>query len=279
MLAITGSNGFVGSFFLQHLAENGVPATRIERGMAPPAGASAVIHIGGLAHSNATPQEFMDANYHATMKLAQEALDRGVGRFVFVSTINVVAGHENTVLAPDLPYKPLSEYGISKARAEEELRALQGMDVVILRPPLVFGPNVKGNLRTLMKICATGMPLPFGSVNNRRSMIGVSNLCEAMRFLATAPAEAVAGRVFHVAEAQPFALSRIIATCRKAMGKPPRLFSLPPALLDATLRRLGKAKLADQLFQDLVVDDSSLVDAGWARMNTSLKDMESMARS
>lgn len=279
MIAITGSNGFVGSGFVRHMAASGTPVAAIARGMAPPAGTRILVHIGGLAHSNATMREFMQANHQATMTLARQALDIGVERFVFISSINVVAGHEDTVLTPELPIKPLSDYGVSKAEAERGLLALEGIEVVILRPPLVFGPAVKGNLRTLMKICATGAPLPFASVRNRRSMIGISNLCEAMRFLATADAARVAGRVFHVAEAEPVSLSGIIAVCREAMGKPVRLLPFPPALLDASLRLIGRGKLADQLFRDLLVDDASLVDAGWMRKDSALEDMRGMART
>jgi UDP-glucose 4-epimerase len=217
------------------------------------------------------------ANRDHALATAEAARAAGVGRFVFVSTINVVAGHRDTVLSPALAPLPLSDYGRAKAEAEVALLAMDGIEMVVLRPPLVFGPGAPGNLRALMRLCASGVPLPFGCVRNRRSMIGVTNLCGALFFLAGASRWQVAGRVFHIAEDEPFSLSAIVAECRAAMGLPSRLFCLPPRLLAGVLTLLGRAGMAEQLFGDLLVDDRSLRAAGWHPGDTAARDLSALA--
>jgi UDP-glucose 4-epimerase len=143
----------------------------------------------------------------------------------------------------------------------------------------VFGPHPKGNLARLMRLCASGLPLPFGAVRNRRGMVGVTNLSDALLFLARAEASRVAGRVFHVAETEPYGLAALVAACRAAMGRPPRLFSVPPPLLSFGLRAVGRGAMAEQLLGDLLVDGSQLRDAGWKPRDTAAGDLRAMARS
>lgn len=280
-IAVTGASGFIGSALLPSLRAAGEDAIGIGRNPAMDAlqGADTLVHLAGLADRSATPEAVVAANHDHAVKTALRAREAGIRRLVLVSTIYVVAGHRGTVLAPGLEPRPLSAYGAAKARAETDLLGMEGLEVVVLRPPLVFGPGAKGNLAALMRLCASGAPLPFRSVHNRRSMVGVSNLCDALHFLATSEAPAVSGRIFHVAEDKPFSLARLVADSRAAMGQPPRLLSAPPGLLRSGLSLVGRGHLASQLFDDLIVDDRSLRHAGWTPKQTADDDLADMARA
>lgn len=178
-----------------------------------------------------------------------------------------------------MPHNFRGPYGASKAAAERDLLALEGIEIVVLRPPLTFGEGVKGTLKQLMNVCDTSLPLPFGAVENRRSMVGVSTLRNAAAFLAVANREKVAGRVFHVAEAEPYSLAQIIRHCRGEMGRPERLVSVPPRLIATALNSVGQRAVAEKLLGDLIVDSSSLLAVGWKQPDWATADMMSMVRS
>jgi len=270
-IGVSGTGGFVGRGFVRYLKGTGDEAVAVKRGQPLPK-CDVLVHIAGLAHRHATYAEFMAANRDLTVDLAQSARDLGTTRIVFVSSIASVAGHSDQVLTPDMAFSPLGPYGESKAAAEQALMAMDGLETVVLRPPLVFGPGAKGNFATLIRICASGVPLPFASVHNRRSMVGISNLCSALHFLCRAD---LTGRIFHVREKE-FSLEEIIAICRRSMGLTPRLFPMSPQLIRCALKATGRGHMASQLVDDLIVDDASLREAGW--MPTPTDDMARMAR-
>lgn len=270
-IGVSGSTGFIGSAFVQYLRKTeDEPAIVRRRELFPQC--DVLVHLAGLAHQGASLSEFTRANHDATVALATEAVRHGVKRLVFVSSIAVIAGHNSRLLTAQMAPEPLGNYGISKAHAERSLLEIDGIEVVVLRPPIVFGPGAKGSFATLMKLCSSGIPLPFASVNNQRSMLGISNLCSALHFLCSSDLE---GRVFHAQEGS-FSLNVIIARCRRAMGMSPRLFPAPRSFLYHTLAGLGRRHLASQLFDDLIIDDTALRDAGWRPALTD--DMERMAR-
>lgn len=278
-IAVTGTTGFVGSALVAHLRNRSFDVRAIDRGSEFSfEGIEAVIHIAGLAHRSGrlqpTAEEFDTANHQFTRKLAARAAEADVKRFVFLSSVNVVAGNEG-ILSPEMPFNPLSEYGQSKARAELALREYEQIEPVILRPPLVYGPHPKGNMATLLRMASSPLPLPFASIDNRRTMISISNLVEAIEFATTT--EGLAGRVFHVTDGRDISLREIIATIRAARGQPDRLFPVPPKVLDALLGILGKQKIADQLFGDLIVDGSLLNRAGWLPRHDPSQGLQAMA--
>jgi UDP-glucose 4-epimerase len=140
---------------------------------------------------------------------------------------------------------------------------MTGIEIVIARPVLVYGPGARANLRALMKLCDSAFPLPFGMANNQRSFVSLQNAARALVFLSQAPAEKVAGRVFHLAEPKPRSTRELVSIARRAMGRPTRLVSVPPVLMRLLLTGLGKKGLYEQLFGDLTADTSSLIAAGF----------------
>lgn len=281
-IAVTGSSGFVGSALVPLLAARGdevVPIRHAEP-IPPLAGVDAVAHLGGLAHRTGriapTREEFEQANHAYTQNLATLARDAGVRRFVLVSTVNVVAANPG-MLSPDMPIRPLSPYGESKARAETAVLATPQIGPVVLRPPLVYGAGARANMRGLAKLALTPWPLPFAAVNNRRTMIGLSNLVEAIAFAMTAPG--VEGKIFHVTDGRDLSLAEIVGTVRRSLGRPERLFPFPVGPMRSALKLAGRTQMAEQLFGDLIVDGSALNRAGWTPRHDPEKDLAAMAAS
>lgn len=281
-IGLTGTTGFVGAALTPLLAAHGHEIFPIRN--SEPSNllrdVDTIIHLGGLAHrvgrSAPTPEEFDRANHLYSRELAEHAKGAGVRRFVFISTINVVAKNPG-VLTPDMPINPLSSYGESKARAEAAILGIPEIGPVILRPPLVYGANARANMRDLTKLALTPWPLPFALVNNRRSMVGLSNLIEAIEFAAKTPG--LEGRIFHVTDARDLSLREIIGTIRTSLGRDERLYPFPVWLMKGGLTALGRAHMADQLLGDLIVDGSALNRAGWLPRHDPEKDLAEMAAS
>jgi UDP-glucose 4-epimerase len=267
-IAVTGSSGFVGQAVVQHLRTAGHDVIGVSRKDLPTVDLSpieTIVHCAALAHRKGAGepslQEYDDINHRLTVELANRAKAASVKRIIFISTINVVAGNPGP-LNPRMPYSPTTEYGRTKAAAEQSLLRLTGIESVVLRPPLVFGAGAPGNLRALMKLCALPVPLPFGLVQNVRSLVSIESLARAIDFLASAKSEAVAGRVFHVSD-QPISTSEIVRHARKGMGRDPGLFPVPPLAMRWALKLTQRGSMADQLLGDLVVDSSDLIKLGW----------------
>lgn len=246
-IAVTGSTGFVGSAVVEHVRMLGHEAVRIPRGDVSPTsfhGCRATIHCAAIAHSKAGPAEYEAANHALAVDTARASREAGAARFVFVSTIGVIADNKPPLM-PDMPYAPNGEYAAAKMRAEIDI--LKMPDAVAVRPPLVVGAKAPGSLALLRKLCDTGLPLPFASVRNRRSVIDVNNLAALLARLATG--EDGRTGVVHAVDPEPLSLPQIIL----AMRPEARLFPFPPPLLALALRIAGRRKMAEQLLGDLIV--------------------------
>ncbi|KAB2698070.1 NAD-dependent epimerase/dehydratase family protein [Ochrobactrum sp. Kaboul] len=270
-IVVTGAGGYIGSAVARQLHDEGHQVTSLSRddlADADFAGIETVVHCAALAHRTGAERPDADAfdavNHRLTVELAAKAKLAGVKRFIFVSTIYTIAGNSSP-LTPDMPLSPRADddYGRAKAKAEAALLAMTGIEIVIARPVLVYGPGARANLRALMKLCDSAFPLPFGMANNQRSFVSLQNAARALVFLSQAPAEKVAGRVFHLAEPRPRSTRELVSIARRAMGRPTRLLPLPPVLMRLLLTGLGKKALYEQLFGDLVADTSSLIAAGF----------------
>ena len=250
-VGITGSSGFVGRALVTMLRQRDVPVLEFGRNdLAAPAlgGVDTLIHVAGLAHRSGTGEEFDAANNRLTQRLLDAAIAQQVRRFVFVSSISA-----ETAETP---------YGLSKRNAEQAIAARSHeIETVIVRPPLVYGRGAKANFGRLLRLCDSPLPLPFGAVDNRRSLVGVSNLCDALLFVAAHPE--AAGQVYRVTDGQPLSLAAMIESIRQTLGRPARLVRVPVPLLRATMTAVGQQRLASQLLDDLVVDDSALTALGW----------------
>lgn len=284
-LLITGANGFVGSALRRQAVARDMVVRAAHRGPVsiqddadtvsvgaihahtPWAealqGVRTVLHTAARVHvmdDTATDPltAFRVTNTTGTLHLARQAASAGVRRFVFVSSVKVngestTAGHPFT--AADTP-APQDPYGISKHEAEQGLRQIAvdtGMEVVIVRPPLVYGPGVKANFASLMRAVQRGLPLPLGAVtNNCRSLVALDNLVDLLLTCVDHPA--AANQTFLVSDGEDLSTAALIRRMGQAMGKPARLLPVPTALLTLGAAALGKRDVAQRLLGNLQVD-------------------------
>ncbi len=234
-------------------------------------GVDCVIHLAARVHVMADKisdplAEFRRINRDGTVRLAEQAALSGVRRFIYLSTIKV-----NGEITLDQPFSaderpaPLDPYGISKAETEEQLLALTtktGMEVVIIRPPLVYGPGVQANFLKMMQIVVRGIPLPFGAINNKRSLVSLDNLVDLIITCINHPA--AANQVFLAGDGEDLSTTDLLRRLGMALGKPARLYPSPHWLLELGLKILGKGDMAQRLCGSLQVDISKARDLlGW----------------
>ena len=248
-------------------------------------GAEAVVHLAARAHvtkeTAADPgAEFHRVNAEGTASLAAAAASAGVRRVVFISS-SKVAG-ERTGDRPfneSDPPQPGDAYGISKWDGEKallDIASQSGLEAVILRPPLVYGPGVKGNFLSLLKLCRLAPPLPFAAVNNRRSFIYVGNLADAaVRCLG---AEEAAGETYFVRDGEDMSTPDLIRRLALAMGRPARLFPVPAGVLGLAGLVTGKSAVMARVVGNLQVDDQKIRrQLGWTPPSDVVKGLHETA--
>ena len=285
---VTGANGFVGKPLCAELLQRGYQVSAAMRShgqlsapgetvtvgaidgetdwSASLSGVDAVIHLAARVHVMKDKAadllaEFLKVNLYGTSNLAQQAASAGIKRFVYVSSIKV-NGEQTTVNRPftesDEP-DPQDPYGISKWRAEQDLQRIAhetGLEVVIVRPPLVYGPGVKGNFISLLAAIDRGIPLPLAGANNARSLVYVGNLVDALIACATHPA--AAGQTYLVSDGDDVSTAMLVDMIARSLGRNSRAFNFPPAILRAVATVLGRAEQVDRLFGSLRVNDEKL---------------------
>jgi nucleoside-diphosphate-sugar epimerase len=307
---VTGVTGFVGAVLARHLAGDGTneivaPVRRpLELpGIATPivgeigpatdwrpllTGVEGIVHCAGRAHQMADSANdplaaFRNTNTAGTLALAEAAAMAGVRRFVFVSSVKV-HGEGGTAGRPfsevDHP-APADPYAVSKWEAEQGLTRLavqSGLEVVIIRPPLVYGPDPKANMLRLLRLVERGVPLPFGAVRNRRSMVGLDNLVSA---LATAlDHTAAAGQTYLVSDREDISTPDLIRLLAAAMRRPARLLPLPPMLLRVLGSIAGRSEDLDRLLGSFELDSTRIGnELGWAPPDTLAAGIAGMVKS
>lgn len=296
MILVTGANGFVGAALCRHLEAKGYGVRRALRsapaaGAAPGdyvavgelaaaqdwsaalAGCEAVVHLAARVHvmndGAADPlAEFRRVNVDGTLNLARQAARRGVRRFVFVSSVKVngEATLPGKPFTEEQPAAPQDPYGVSKHEAELGLRALAketGMQVVIVRPPLVYGPGVRANFRALARAVQARLPLPLAWVDNRRSLVGLDNLADFLRVCLEHPA--AAGQTFLVSDGEDLSTPDLVRRMAAAVGRRALLLPVPTALLVGGATLVGKRDVARRLCESLQVSiDKARGLLGWA---------------
>jgi nucleoside-diphosphate-sugar epimerase len=288
-LLITGANGFVGRALCRFAHDAGHNVTAIVRrphSVAPDVrewvhGApdfdgldaawpgdlrvDCVVHLAARVHvmrdESPDPDAAFDAtNVAGTLRVAEAALHQGARRFVYVSSIKAVAeGDAGVPLSERVVPDPQDPYGRSKMRAEQALARFGdsvGLDIVIVRPPLVYGPGVRANFRQMMSAVSRGMPLPLGGIAARRSLVYVDNLADALLRCATDPR--AAGGCFHVADDDPPSVTGLLRMIGDALGRPARLFPVPVGLLRALGKLIGRGPQIDRLTGSLQLDTGRL---------------------
>lgn len=228
------------------------------------AGVETVIHAAARVHvmndRAAEPlAEFREVNVAGTLNLARQAVSSGVKRFIFISSIKV--NGEGTSLGEpytaDTSPAPTDPYGISKLEAEQALLALAaetGMEVVIIRPVLVYGPGVKANFLNMMRWLSKGVPLPLGAIHNKRSLVALDNLVDLIVTCIEHPS--AVNQVFLVSDGEDLSTSELLRRMGRALGKPARLIPIPAGVLEMGARMVGKKTIAQRLCGSLQVDIS-----------------------
>jgi nucleoside-diphosphate-sugar epimerase len=231
-----------------------------------------VIHTAARAHimKDEVPDplaEYRKVNVDGTLNLARQAAEAGVRRFVFISSIKV-NGEQTPVNQPftaEDASAPEDAYGVSKMEAEQGLQALAaetGMEVVIIRPPLVYGPGVKGNFASMIKLVEKGLPLPLGAIHNKRSLVALDNLVGLIITCIDHPA--AANQAFLAGDGEDRSTTELLQGVARAMGKPSRLVPVPAGLLMFGATVLGKKAMAQRLLGSLQVDISKARNLlGW----------------
>ncbi len=250
----------------------------------------AVIHLAARVHvmndNSSNPlSEFRRVNRDATIKLAQQAAKAGVKRLIFLSTIKV--NGEST--SGRLPFSeedvcnPTDPYAISKLEAEQGLMQIArntDMEVVIIRPPLIYGPGVKGNFASMIRWVGRGLPFPFGAVKNRRSLLALENLVSFI--ICSIDHPKAANQVFVLSDGEDISTSELIQKLAHFQGKKAKLFSIPVPWMTFVARMLGKGEVTDRLFGSLQLDSSKArYLLGWSpviSMDEQLKNMHDMER-
>lgn len=293
---ITGASGFVGAAVAARLVQLGCPTTRaaVRRAYTqlPPgvegcvvttlgadtdwtsalAGIDSVVHAAARVHvmrESATDPlaAFRRVNVEGTLNLARQAAQAGVRRFVFISSIKV----NGEVTEPGRPFRaddepaPQDDYGVSKLEAEVGLRALAeatGMEVVIIRPVLVYGPGVRANFQALLRLVNNGVPLPFGKTVNRRSLVALDNLADLVCTCLEHPA--AANQTFLVSDGEAVSTAGLVRAMATALGKKPRLLDVPLPWMSRVAQALGQGAVTQRLFDSLEVDiDKNRQLLGW----------------
>lgn len=269
---ITGSNGFVGKSLIKELERNNIPYLAGDRKYYGDIekqsnwkelldSCDAVVHLAARVHvmeeSAADPLEaFRKINVEATMNLAQASKEAGVKRFIYVSSVKVNGEEtgETPFNATDIPH-PQDPYGVSKMEAEMKLLTLHEpgiFEVVIIRPPLIYGPNVKANFEKLFWLVKKDFPIPFGRVLNKRSLVSVFNLSNLIIICLDHPK--ASGEVFLVSDDKNYSLKELIVLMGKALGKHPHILPVPVSFMKYGLSFIGKTSYANRLFGNLHLD-------------------------
>lgn len=283
-ILVTGANGFIGRRLCSVLQASGITARAAVRQKSDSApgegdfvavggidentdwdaavdGISSIIHLAGRAHVLRDDQSnplsaYRRVNVSGTVRLARTAAMSGVKRLVFVSSIKVngEATGEIPFTELDVPH-PVDPYGVSKLEAEEQLKMIgdeTGLEIVVVRPPLVYGPGVKGNFLSLLRLIRRGIPLPLGACMNRRRMIGLDNMVALLVLCAMHPR--AAGNVFLAGDQEDVSTPLLVERMANALSLKSRLVSVPPALLRILAGAMGRHGVYDRLCGSLRVD-------------------------
>lgn len=292
---VTGATGFVGSHLVRHLAEKGYKVCGVSRKEVSPfpkinnyehakiqdvysvgawqsllADVDIVVHLIAKTHSSdsgdlkALP-DYRHINVDITKALLDASSAAEVKRFIYLSSIKAV-GEETPIDKPfteESPCHPVDSYGISKREAEElVLSYKEKMDTIVFRPPLIYGPSVKGNFLRLLKAVDRGFPLPFGMIENARSMLYVGNLTDAI--LTCLQSEKAAGQIYHVADSETPSTKEIMVEIGRHLGKKPRLVPVPKAILKLIGIMTGKTPEFDKLSRSLTISNQKILrKLGW----------------
>lgn len=307
-ILITGATGFVGRHLCVQARQSGLSVRACVRRIKQPiedvnlaevgditsqtdwakalSGVDVVIHLAARAHvmteTSVDPlSEFYRTNAEGTENLARQAAHAGVKRFVYVSSIKV-NGEETNNNRPyteaDVP-APQDPYGVSKWAAEQVLRRIAqetGLKTVVLRPPLIYGPGVKGNFLSMLHALKRRLPLPLGAIQNQRDLLYIGNLTDALLLCATHPA--AVGQTYLLSDGEAISTPELLHKLAATLGTQAHIFPFPPSLLKLAGRILGKSSQIDRLLGSLQVDSDKIRhDLGWEPPYTLQQGLQATA--
>lgn len=300
LIALTGATGFIGQHLMRELPKRGYrirallrrpterpihaasavigDIVRPQNMAAALEGVDAVIHSAGIAHemSGAPGDDYRVLNTEATINLARSAHRAGVRRFVFLSSIRAQTGPAaGGVLTEADAAKPTNAYGASKLAAEEGLAQLD-VDWVALRPVLVYGPGMKGNMAEMLRLALSPYPLPLGGLRAKRSLLSLDNLVAAVD--AVLAASEPLRRPFVLADREALTVGEMVTAMRRGLGRGPGIFPVPTAVLRAFCQATGRMAIFTRLASPLVVDPAALVRLGWSPTVATPEGLERLAR-
>ena len=295
MILVTGANGFIGKALVSDLQKINLPVCMAVRNQSETLSpdfeavempdladlasklqaqtdfvsqlcdSEVVIHLAALVHGRYSNTPDLDRQYHqvncdATLALAQLAADSGVKRFIFLSSIGVNGSKSITPFTEDSPAKPHNYYARSKYEAERgllEISRQTELEIVIVRPPLVYGFDAPGNFATLVRVCGKFGLLPFGSIKNQRSLVSRDNLVNFLSLCADRKlSPAATNQVFLISDGEDISTAGLVSKVASLQNKRPLLMPIPKVILRFLLTLVGKRTLIDQLLESLQIDSS-----------------------
>jgi nucleoside-diphosphate-sugar epimerase len=281
---VTGAAGFVGSHLVEYLAAQGfkvIAASRSARTFEDPnvtairlpdlsapidwqpllQGCDAVVHLAGIAHKKGSADAYDRINHHATAELAQAALSCGVSHLIFVSSIAAQSGSSSLrELTEDDSPAPVTAYGKSKLAAEYAIQAT-GVSFTILRPVVIYGEGEKGNFAAIHKVSRLPVPLPFGALSARRSVLSIFNFNSAVRTALTN--SRAREETFIVSDPTTVTIADLITRYRASLGRPRWLISIPERWLELLLKTVGRGETWERLGCPLIAPPRKLLAIGW----------------
>lgn len=279
-IGVTGAQGFVGRALTRDLRRKGyrlrlfgrvegrtAEGDRIEA-LDDPAlsfeGVDSLVHLAGIPTSKASDADLTRSNVDLTVEVARKAAAAGVRRFVFFSSLHIHGKSSETKIAPDAPHEPHNSYGRSKTAAEQALEAFRGtggMRLVILRPPMIYGPGARGSFAALLRLVKSGLPLPFGAATTQRSFCSIGNLLSAVQASLDHPDPPP---VLFPADPDDFSTRDLCVALRAATGSSSLLIPAPVWMVRGLLDLAGQREVGRSLFEPLLIDRSHWADWGWS---------------